>query len=99
MHAVFKVLLPIPEIGAQPGDYLYAEPGDPDLPLTLNRHFDRNYLPIVLDSERLTQVSFSCEDPSQTQLQLELPPTASEIVDHPARRRWSKKDRRLKLVS
>jgi hypothetical protein len=56
VRAVFKVLVPIPELGALPGDYLYAEPGHPDFPLTLNRHFDRNCLPIVLDDQRLRQV-------------------------------------------
>jgi hypothetical protein len=55
-RAVFKVLLPIPEIGAEPGDFLCAEPSQPNFPLTLTRHFDRNYLPIVLDDQRLTQV-------------------------------------------
>jgi hypothetical protein len=63
MRAVFKVLVPIPEIGAQAGDYLYAEPGHPDFPLTLNRHFDRNFLPVVLDNQRLTQVSGERVDP------------------------------------
>lgn len=101
MRAVFKVILPIPEIGALPGDYLYAEPAHPTFPLTLNRHFDRNVLPIVLDSDRLRQVSFSCDDPSQTQLVFELPATPSELVRQPPRRarRPYPRARRLKLVS
>ena len=55
MEAVYRVLAPIPEIGALPGDRIVARPLDPDVPLSLCRHFDRNLLPIVLD-ERVTWI-------------------------------------------
>ena len=55
-EAIYLVTCPMPEIGALPGDLLHAEPGHPDWPLVLTRHFDRNLLPFVLD-ERVTLCS------------------------------------------
>lgn len=94
MHATYRVIAPMPEIGAEPGDYLYAEPADPDFPLTLTRHFDRNVLPIVLDNQRLKLVSVS--DPSsQPQLELAFSAPAPQPSPQPAPRRWSASHLRL----
>lgn len=57
MQATYEVLLPMPELGALPGDILIAAPSEPR-PLGLWRDYDRNRLHFVLDNRvRLLSVS------------------------------------------
>lgn len=86
MRAIFRVILPIPEIGAMPGDLLHAEPSSADYPLSLTRHLDRSILPIVLDPDRLTQIQLFCDEPGQTQLRLDFPVEPAPLP--PRRRVW-----------
>jgi hypothetical protein len=56
VRAVYRVTQAIPEVGALPGDYLVAEPSDPDCPLVLTRDLPRGSLPVVLDDSRVTML-------------------------------------------
>ena len=47
---IYRVLAPIPEIGALPGDVLVADPSDPEFPFVLSRSLPRGVMPIVGDS-------------------------------------------------
>ena len=36
-ESAYRVMQPIPELGAVPGDYIIVRPGDPEAPCTLER--------------------------------------------------------------
>ena len=46
--AVFRVMKPIPEIGAQPGDYVLLRAGSPQ-PLLLMRELEHDHLEVLRD--------------------------------------------------
>ncbi len=57
--AVYRVLAPIPEIGAEPGDHFIARPDHPTLPYVLHRQVPRSLAGILLsDSELLELVPY-----------------------------------------
>jgi hypothetical protein len=98
VHAVFKVVTAIPEIGANPGDTRYAESDAPDAPLVLIRKLPAGAA-FVLD-DRVTLVSFSAEEPSQIPEQHPAPVAREGRGRQPLRAApWRRSDSPIRLVS
>lgn len=62
--AVFRVLNPISEIGAQPGDHLLVQLGHPTLPFLLQRDLSLSQLTVLTEPDDFELVMDSTRDPS-----------------------------------